>query len=150
MNLDETQRKQVAAWIEEGLKIGDIQKRMESQWGLRPTYLDVRLLVDDLKLIPKDPPAPPPPPQSAAAAKAAEPPPPSDLPGGKVRVTLDRVTRAGAMASGKVKFSDGKSADWYVDELGRLALAPAERGYKPTAADVQEFQLALQQLDRMG
>ena len=55
MNLDETQRKQVAAWIDEGLKIADIQKRMEAQWGLRLTYLEVRLLVDDLKLTPKEP-----------------------------------------------------------------------------------------------
>jgi hypothetical protein len=59
MNLDETQRKQVAAWIEEGLKLAEIQKRIETQWGIRPTYLDVRLLVDDLKLVPKDPPPPP-------------------------------------------------------------------------------------------
>ena len=105
MNLDDSQKKQVAAWIAEGLKIGDIQKRMETQWALRPTYLEVRLLVDDLKLIPKDPPAPPPPHQ--AAAKPAEPAPPSDLPASRVRLTVDQITRAGAMISGKVKFSDG-------------------------------------------
>jgi len=97
MNLDETQRKQVAAWIAEGLKIGDLQKRMEAQWGLRLTYLEVRLLVDDLKLTPKDPPAPPPPHQTAA--KAGESLPPPDLPAGNVRLTLDQITRAGAMTS---------------------------------------------------
>ena len=149
MNLDETQRKQVAAWIAEGLKIGELQKRMETQWGLRLTYLDVRLLMDDLKLTPKDPPAPPPPHQ--AAAKAAEPPPPAGLPAGNVRLTVDQITRAGAMISGKVKFSDGKSADWYLDQMGRLGLAPAEKGYKPSAADLQDFQAALQsELERMG
>ena len=149
MNLDETQRKQVAAWIAEGLKIGDLQKRMEAQWGLRLTYLEVRLLVDDLKLTPKDPPAPPPPHQTAA--KAGESLPPPDLPAGNVRLTLDQITRAGAMISGKVKFSDGKSADWYLDQMGRLGLAPAEKGYKPSAADLQDFQAALQsELERMG
>ena len=148
MNLDETQRKQVAAWISEGLKIGDLQKRMEAQWGLRLTYLDVRLLVDDLKLTPKDPAPPPPPPQTAA--KAADDLPPPDLPAGKVRITVDQITRAGAMVSGKVKFSDDKSADWYLDQMGRLGLAPAEKGYKPSAADLQDFQLALQsELERM-
>jgi hypothetical protein len=148
MNLDETQRKQVAAWIAEGLKIGDIQKRMETQWGLRPTYLDVRLLVDDLKLTPKDPPSTPPPHRTATTAVE---PPPADLPAGKVRLTLDEITRAGAMVSGKVKFSDGKSADWYLDQMGRLGLAPAEKGYKPSAADLQDFQAALQsELERMG
>ena len=149
MNMDETQRKQVAAWIEEGLKIGDLQKRMEAQWGLRQTYLEVRLLVDDLKLTPKDP--PPPKTAAAPAAKAGEPLPPPDLPASKVRLTVDQITRAGAMVSGKVKFSDGKSADWHLDQEGRLGLAPAEKGYKPSAADLQDFQAALQsELERKG
>jgi len=149
MNLDETKRKQVAAWIEEGLKIADIQKRMEAQWGSRQTYLQVRLLVDDLKLTPKDPTPPPPPPQTAA--KTADNPPPPNLPAGKVRITLDQITRAGAMISGKVKFSDDKSADWYLDQMGRLGLAPAAKGYKPSPADLQDFQIALQaELERMG
>jgi len=153
MSLDETQRKQVAAWIAEGLKIADIQKQMETQWGLRQTYLEVRLLVDDLKLVPKDPPPPPPPPAPTAkeAAPASEELPPRGLPASKVRVTLDQITRVGAMASGKVKFSDNKTAEWYLDQMGRLALAPTEKGYKPSAADLQDFQIALQsELERMG
>lgn len=55
MNLDETQQKKVAAWINEGLKLSDIQKRLETECGLRVTYLDLRLMVDDLKLKPRDP-----------------------------------------------------------------------------------------------
>jgi len=109
----------------------------------------VRLLVDDLKLTPKDPTPPPPPPPTAA--KTADNPPPPNLPAGKVRITLDQITRAGAMISGKVKFSDDKSADWYLDQMGRLGLAPAEKGYKPSPADLQDFQIALQaELERMG
>jgi hypothetical protein len=153
MSLDETKRKQVAAWIAEGLKIADIQKQMEAQWGLRQTYLEVRLLVDDLKLVPKDPPPPPPPPAPTAkeAASAGEELPPRGLTASKVRVTMDQITRAGAMASGKVKFSDNKTAEWYLDQMGRLALAPSEKGYKPSAADLQDFQIALQnELERMG
>ncbi|MGD0412223.1 MAG: hypothetical protein ABSC18_11025 [Verrucomicrobiota bacterium] len=151
MNLDETRIKQVAAWIDEGLKIADIQKRMEAQWGLRQTYLEVRLLVDDLKLTPKDPAPPPPPTAAPPAAKAADDLPPRNPPAGKVRLTVDQITRAGAMVSGKVQFSDGKSADWYLDQMGRLGLAPAEKGYKPSAADLQDFQIALQsELERLG
>jgi hypothetical protein len=75
----------------------------------------------------------------------------SDLPPSKVQVTMDQITRAGAMVSGKVKFSDNKTADWYLDQMGRLGLAPAEKGYKPSAADLQDFQMALQnELERMG
>jgi hypothetical protein len=148
MNLDETQRKQVKHWIEEGLKLSDIQKRLETEWGLRQTYLEVRLLVDDLKLMPKDPPPLPPSPKLPAATdpKGAE-----ALPAGKVSVSVDQLTRPGAMASGKVKFSDGKSAEWLLDQMGRLSLGAVEKGYKPTTADLQDFQIALQnELQRLG
>jgi hypothetical protein len=148
MNLDDAQRQKVAAWIDEGLKLADIQKRLENDLGLRMTYLEVRLLVDDLKLKPKDPPPP-----AKAAPKpddALLPPPPA--PGtGKVSVTVDQLARPGAMVSGKVKFSDGKTADWILDQAGRLGLVPTEKGYKPPTADVQEFQIALQQeLQKLG
>ena len=48
-------------------------------------------------------------------------------------------------------FSDGKKADWYIDQTGRLGLAPQEAGYRPPAADVQQFQIALEaELSKMG
>ena len=60
MNLDDTQRQKVAAWTEEGLKLAEIQKRFESELRASSASLiqEVRLLVDDLKLKPKDPPPP--------------------------------------------------------------------------------------------
>jgi hypothetical protein len=68
-----------------------------------------------------------------------------------VSVTLDTVTRAGAMASGHVRFSDGQSAAWYLDQFGRLGLVPQQQGYKPTPADVESFQRALErELSRLG
>jgi hypothetical protein len=144
MKLDETQQKKVAAWINEGLKISDIQKRLETEFGLRITYLDVRLMVDDLKLKPKDPVLPPKPvPPAEEEAPAAEPVPADALPG-KVSVSVDQLTRAGALVSGKVTFSDGKSAEWILDQSGRLGLVPSEKGYKPSPPDVQDFQIALQ------
>src|SRR5437867_380837 len=54
MNLDDAQRKKVADWIAQGLKLSDIQTRLASDLGISMTYMDVRLLVDDLKLTPKD------------------------------------------------------------------------------------------------
>ncbi len=146
MNLDETQQQKVAAWINEGLKLADIQKRLESDLGLRLTYLEVRLLVDDLKLKPKDP---PPPAKPAAKPEDILPPPP-EAPG-KVSVTVDQLARPGALVSGKVKFSDGKMADWILDQAGRLSVVPKEKGYKPSQDDVQEFQIGLQQeLQKLG
>jgi hypothetical protein len=150
MNLDETQRKAVTAWINEGLKLAEIQKRLETDFGLRITYLDVRLLVDDLKLKPKDPP-PPAKPAIPAESELKADLPPAKPGSGAVSVTVDQLTRPGALVSGKAKFSDGKTAEWFLDQAGRLALAPSEKGYKPPPADLQDFQIALQsELQKIG
>jgi hypothetical protein len=155
MNLTEAQRQQVAEWINAGAKLAEIQKRLQSELGIKLTYMEVRFLVDDLKLTPRDPEPPKvvtPPPE--AAAKAAAPLPPEDEPAptpGGVKVTVDHLAKPGAIVSGKATFSDGQTADWLLDQTGRLTYAPKVAGYKPTAADVQQFQLALQtELARLG
>jgi hypothetical protein len=169
MTLDESQKTKVAAWIEEGAKLSEIQKRLDAELGVRMTYIEVRLLVDDLKLMPKDP-APAKPADLANQTGAAgdtdpegallsgdEPGPApmaeQESPEGarRVSVTVDEITRPGAMVSGGVTFSDGNTAIWYLDQLGRLALAPKQQGYKPPAADLQLFQMELQkQMAKMG
>ena len=160
MTLDDTQRKKVAGWIAEGMKLSEIQNRIASELGVRMTYMDVRLLVDDLKLTPKDiehpkpvaPMAPPAatPQKSPAGLKVDNAPAPEASVSG-VSVAVDQLARPGAVVSGKVTFSDGKKADWYIDQTGRLGLAPQEAGYRPPAADVQQFQIALEaELNKMG
>src|ERR1044072_791889 len=54
MNLDDAQRRKVSEWIEQGLKLSEIQTKLGSELGLKLTYMDVRFLIDDLKLKPKD------------------------------------------------------------------------------------------------
>jgi hypothetical protein len=156
MNLDESQRQKVAAWIADGAKLSEIQTRLTSELGLKLTYMEVRLLVDDLKLTPKDP---EPPKVAAPVAEATKPadkkstPPPAEPPGmpGGVSVTVDQIARPGAIVSGKVAFSDGQQAEWHLDQAGRLGVVPKQQGYKPTAADVQQFQAALEkEITRMG
>ena len=160
MTLDDTQRKKVAGWIAEGMKLSEIQNRLASELGVRMTYMDVRLLVDDLKLTPKDidppkpiaPVVPPtaPPQNSPAGLKVDSAPVPEGSVSG-VSVSVDQLARPGAVVSGKVTFSDGKKADWYIDQTGRLGLAPQEAGYRPPTADVQQFQIALEaELSKMG
>lgn len=161
MNLTDEQRQRVSAWISEGAKLSEIQSRLASELGVKLTYMEARFLVDDLKLVPKDPEppktaAPPasPPPAQPAAAPSGPLDPDEVLPpvgGGKVTVTVDQITRPGSLVSGKVTFSDGQGADWYLDQMGRLGVVPKQQGYKPAAADVQNFQVALQQeLARLG
>jgi hypothetical protein len=167
MNLDETQRKQVAAWIAEGLKISEIQNQIASQMGVRMTYMEVRLLVDDLKLTPKDielvktptsplqTPTPKPVVESAQSAKSVVPTRPAQsapaVASSGVSVSVDQITRPGAVISGKVTFGDGNRADWYLDEMGRLGLAPQQTGYRPPPAELQQFQAALEdELRKLG
>lgn len=151
MNLDEQQRAQVAQWIEQGLKLSEIQIKLASDLGLTMTYMDVRFLIDDLKLRPKDPvvvappapPAPVAPPTSAAPGVAPA--------GGAVSLTVDQIARPGTMVSGNVTFSDGKSAGWYLDQSGRLGLAAEDKTYRPPPADIAEFQTLLQsELAKLG
>jgi hypothetical protein len=123
MNLDEAQRQRVTAWVLQGAKLSDIQNRLAEEFGIKLTYMEVRFLVDDLKLTLKDPDPP----------------------------KVDQLARPGAIVSGKVAFSDGQQADWYLDQAGRLGVAPKQQGYKPSAADVQQFQAALEkEITRMG
>lgn len=154
MNLNEEQRQKVAAWVAEGLKLSEIQSRLASELALQLTYMEVRLLVDDLKLTLKDPETPKPVgPIAGPATPALEPGKSADAAGnvdapaagaGGVSLAVDELARPGAIVSGKVTFSDGNQADWYLDQTGRLGVVPSQQGYKPSATDVQQFQTALE------
>lgn len=164
INLDEAQKKTVGTWIAEGLKLSDIQKRLGAEFGVNVTYMEVRLLVDDLKLTPVDVEPVKPPElntssQPANARGSTQPLSKSDVPTGtepltppgKVAVTVDGIARPGTVASGGVTFSDGNGAEWYLDEMGRLGLMPKKEGYRPSQQDVLAFQTELQhELARLG
>lgn len=147
------------------MKLSEIQSRLADVLGLRLTYMEVKMLVSDLQVLPKDqpetkPPAPLPVPPKAPADTASQPklaPMPeaeeavADAPVSRVSVTADEIARPGTIVSGSVTFSDGEKAGWYLDQMGRLGLMPKKQGYRPNAADVQEFQASLEQiLARMG
>jgi hypothetical protein len=159
MNLNDEQREKVAEWIAQGLKLSEIQNRLGSELGVVMTYMDVRLLVDDLKLTPKDvePPRPRLPAQAVGASPSTPAPTPSSplspqAPGAaSVSVRVDQIARPGTLVSGKVTFTDGVTADWHLDQTGRLGLAPQQAGYRPGAADLQQFQAALDgELSKLG
>ncbi|MDP6082468.1 MAG: hypothetical protein QF663_03300 [Verrucomicrobiota bacterium] len=176
MQLDENQKKTVVGWVEEGLDLSAIQSRLESEMDIRMTYMDVRFLVGDLELTPKDEEEPETsePEEEEPAATADDTPTPDnpfpapedplgeastpadDLPaddagaGGEVCVTVSPVTQPGTMASGSVTFSDGVKCDWHVDQYGRPALVPPSEGYQPPEADMPKFGQKLQQELRGG
>jgi hypothetical protein len=161
MNLDEGQRRKVAEWIEQGAKLSEIQTRISKEFGISMTYMDVRFLIDDLKLKPKDvqpaapvaiasatQPAGTAPAKESAKAAMTE---PDDQTAGGVSVTVDQIARPGAVVSGRVTFSDGKGGAWLIDQMGRPGLIPDQQGYRPSQADIAEFQTQLQdELAKMG
>ena len=65
-------------------------------------------------------------------------------PAGSVSLTVDTLTQPGSVVSGKVTFSDGNTAAWYLDQMGRLGLDPAQEGYQPPQEDIAAFQMELQ------
>lgn len=170
MNLDEKQKEQVAGWLRDGTSLAEVQKLIETEFGVSATYMEVKFLVSDLDLTPKDPeseePAEPEVPEIPVDADAPndvpakemeEAPLPSDEPAvpttdvGNVSVEVDQLARPGSMVSGKVTFSNGKISEWMLDQMGRLGVVPSEDGYKPTEIDLQQFQTVLQaEIQKMG
>ncbi|MCC5806830.1 MAG: hypothetical protein JJU00_10940 [Opitutales bacterium] len=163
--MSEEQKAAVARWVGEGASVADVQKRLGEEYSLRPTYMDVRFLIDDLELTladkpaPKEPPPAPPPADSGAKTAGHDGTMHSDTAeteliddgaapggGGKVAVTIDKITKPGSLVSGAVTFGDGNKAQWFLDQMGRLALNPSTPGYKPSQADVMAFQRELQSI----
>ncbi|MFO7726485.1 MAG: hypothetical protein R6V45_13180 [Oceanipulchritudo sp.] len=134
MKLTDEQKAAVAGWLREGASLSEVQKRLESEFEIRMTYMDLRFLVDDLDLEIQS--------EAPTFDEPVSPAVQGGEPGGAggVSVTLDKVSRPDALVSGQVTFSDGQSAQWHLDQMGRLAMNPQQPGYKPTDADLQQFQ----------
>ena len=146
MNLTEEQKKLVAAWVTNGASLAEVQKRLKEECAMTVTYMDVRFLVDDLQLQLQEQPRQSEAVDRLAAAKQEGESARSELASGGVRVTMDSITKPQSMASGKVTFSDGETADWMLDQTGRLGLNPVTPGYRPSQADVITFQQELQRV----
>jgi hypothetical protein len=170
MTLTSEQKQTVASWVAAGDNLSAIQKKLSEHFKLSMTYMDVRFLVDDLDLALKDPApkvdtndvskaqptAKAKSPSNANTAPVASDqdlpddelvedadafPEEAPTPGGNVRVEVNKVNLIpGALASGTVKFSDGVTADWIVDNQGRPGFTKVSQpGYRPTPADGQAF-----------
>mgnify|MGYP001429463172 CR=1 FL=1 len=140
------QKRQIGIWVNEGMGLSDIQKKINDDFGIVMTYMDVRFLVDDLDLdlIDEEEETEP---DADDKADGGEQPsvedPLEESAVGGVQVELDTVTPPGAMASGSVTFSDGQQKKWTLDQFGRLGLSGGDEGYKPSDEDVMEFQKQL-------
>jgi hypothetical protein len=148
MKLTPEQVRKLGQWAASGLGLSDIQSRLDTEFGLRLTYMEVRFLMDDHD-IGIEPPAPkaeaaPAEEADAGEAETVE----ADEITASVSVDLDKITRPGAVVSGSVVFSDGVKARWYLDSMGRLGLDGVDKTYRPSPDDVQDFQEELQRILR--
>lgn len=146
---DELQKREISKWVADGMGLSEVQKKIDDDFGIVMTYMDVRFLVDDLELTLVDEEEPvakqaDDSAQDTNAGVTGEVTPESPLVGeGGVSVEVDPVTPPGAMASGSVTFSDGQQKKWTLDQFGRLGLLGGDEGYKPSDEDVAEFQKQL-------
>lgn len=156
--LNEDQKAALVRWTEEGATMSDLQRRLGEEFGLRLTYMETRLLVLDLGLKLKEEnkqPQAAQPEQKDADEEDWPDDDDDDLGGGvpaggagQVAVSLDELAVPGAVVSGRVTFSDGQKAMWYLDQMGRLGLDPDVAGYRPSREDVGDFQRQLSALLR--
>jgi len=146
--LTEEQKETIKSWVAGGDQMADVQRRMLEEFEVKLTYMDTRFLSLDLGLefVSEEAEEP-----EIAEEEAEKPvdeltaddvelvPPPE---GGfqPVAVTVDSVGRPGAMVSGRVTFSDGQGGSWMIDDMGRPSVDPDTAGYRPSEADLVEFQ----------
>lgn len=146
MKLTAEQESTVRAWAEAGASLNDLQNQLRDEMGLRLTFMEVRFLVLDLGLVLKS--------DLVEEAPAPKPEVPVEMPDDAldgVQFSADEITQPGAIASGKVTFSDGVLASWFLDQQGRLGLQAGDPTYQPPKEDVPLFQQKLQaHLQRMG
>lgn len=124
-------------WASQGATMSDLQRHLKEDFGHTITYMDTRFLILDLgiELITETKEAPKPEEEK-----------PKPIPTGFVTSSIDTITRPGAMASGKVTFSDGETGFWLLDQTGRPSLDLDTPGYRPSPEDVKEFQIQLREL----
>ena len=146
----------MAEKIAAGVSLSDIQNMVNAEFKLNLTYMDIRIMASELEidwqqLNPKkeaavedvtavETPAPAETPAQDISAEAAAPGMP-DL--GDTKIEISKIARPGMMFSGSVTLANGSTADWYLDNMGRLGVDNLQ-GDQPGQEDIEKFQMALQ------
>ena len=129
-------KKIVSELLREGCSLDEIQKTLASEHGEKITFFDLKMLVAELDDVDwgelEDDEA------ENEDADANDMDDSVDEPAGGTVVEISKLTRPGVALSGSVKFASGASAEWVLDQFGRIAFEKNEG--KPTEQDIQEFQ----------
>lgn len=148
----------MAEKIAAGVSLSDIQNMVNSEFKQNLTYMDIRIMASELEidwqqLNPKKEAAVEDVTAVEAAPKAAEAPAEDAtvdderVPGmpdvSDTKIEVSKIARPGMMFSGNVTFANGSTAEWYLDNMGRLGLENLQ-GDQPGQEDIEKFQIALQ------
>ena len=139
-------KKFLAAEIAAGKSLSDIQTLLNEKFGVRLTYMDVRIMASELDNIDwtsRDPVKPEETVEDVTKVPVQKPAAGGD---GTTVVEVNQVVRAGAIAEGSVQFGSGASGTWIVDQMGRLGFDKLNG--EPTEKDIQEFQTELRKVLR--
>lgn len=138
-DFSEEQLQQLQQWVSEIQSVSELQTKINASFNTHLTYLEVRFLLDDfhLELKKKETNT------EEASTKLDQ---TATIPANEgIQVQVDPVTRPGMIFNGSVRFSDGQVAFWGLDQFGRISLKPEQEDYKPSQADIAQFQELLQQ-----
>lgn len=144
-------KKFTAAELAAGVSLSDIQNHINAEFKTSLTYMDVRILAStlDVDWQALDPnakkAAEPEENDNPAPEESAAPQEPDAVEADEASdtvVEVSKLARPGMMLSGSVKFASGSTAEWYVDNMGRLGLENLV-GEKPTQEDIEKFQIEL-------
>lgn len=138
-------KKFLAAEIAAGKSLSDIQTLLNEKFGVRLTYMDVRIMASELDNIDwtsRDPVKPEETVEDVTKVPVQKP----AAGNGTTVVEVNQVVRAGALAEGTVQFGSGASGTWIVDQMGRLGFDKLNG--EPTEKDIQEFQTELRKVLR--
>lgn len=129
-------KKIIAKLLHEGNSLSDVQTILNKEYDEKMTFLDLRVLASELDDIDwtKGEPS-----EEEGGEDSSENVADSE---GKTVVEISRLQRPGVALSGSVKFASGATADWVLDQMGRLGLENSNG--EPTPEDLKEFQEELQ------
>lgn len=148
----------IAKLLADSVPLSDIQDILKNEHQVNMTFLELRLLASELDDIDwsklnkggddkeEKPEAgdqmteEPVEPETMEAEPVLE----EEASSGNTVVEMNKIARPGAVASGTVKFASGVTAEWILDQFGRLGLDKPSG--QPTPEDLQKFQAEIQKV----
>ena len=141
VTVNEHQLEAIKAWAAEGADLNAIQKKLQSEFELHLTFMEVRFLMLDhgIELVAES--------EQTSEGKSSDRQEKvhqdvgTEEQGSKVRVELDDLQLPGTLFSGKAHFPGGAEGAWQIDQLWRLGWSKLTG--TPSPEEMQSFQQEL-------